>query len=335
MPRPTKNLHACALSAETIEDLAMKKCIVKEMMVPLSEYATVSESDSLADAVIALEESQKHFDPSRYRHRAILVLDDQGRVSGKIDQIDLLKALEPKYDTLQNRTGMAHLVFTKKFMESMLTSYSLWEKPMEEICSKGANRRLKDFMHVPAESEYIEEDASLDVAIHLLISQRFQSLLVTREGEVVGILRLTDVFTEVVDAVKACRLQHGCGKDRFLRSYLTSLGGGDGRGHRGGIAASALRLHCIQFRGFDIFEIALSFGCQNASHRRNETGKRRLLAASAARIRKIEKEGISQGPGQLQLHASFQPAAVADVLQRFPRKLGIPPGRKFRCLQGF
>lgn len=184
----------------------MKKRIVKEMMVPLSEYATVSESDSLADAVVALEKSQKHFDPSRYRHRAILVLDDQGRVSGKIDQIDLLKALEPKYDTLQTRTGMAHLVFTKKFMESMLTSYSLWEKPMEEICSKGANRRVKDFMHVPAESEYIEENASLDVAIHLLISQRFQSLLVTRDGEVVGILRLTDVFTEVVHAIKACSL---------------------------------------------------------------------------------------------------------------------------------
>ena len=181
----------------------MKKRIVKEFMVPLTEYATVSESASLADAVIALEESQKQFDPLRYRHRAILVLDDQERVCGKIDQIDLLKALEPKYDALQDRTGMAHLVFTKKFVESMLTSYSLWEKPMEEICSKGAHRRVKDFMHIPVEGEYIEENASLDVAIHLLVSQRFQSLLVTRNGEVVGILRLTDIFTEVVDAVKA------------------------------------------------------------------------------------------------------------------------------------
>ena len=185
----------------------MKKRIVKDLMVPLSEYATVSETASLADAIFALEMSQEKFDPARYPHRAILVLDDSGWVCGKIDQIDLLKALEPKYDALQSREGMAHLVFTKKFIQSMLTSYNLWETPMEEICGKGANRRVKDFMHIPVESEYIEENASLDVAIHLLISQRFQSLLVIREAEVVGILRLTDVFTEVVAAIKACRIQ--------------------------------------------------------------------------------------------------------------------------------
>jgi CBS domain-containing protein len=185
----------------------MKKRTVKDLMVPLSEYATISETASLADAILALERSQKQFDPSRYRHRAILVVDDQGRVSGKIDQIDLLKALEPKYEELQSRLGMAHLVFTKKFMQSMLTSYNLWEKPMEEICRKGAERKVKDFMYIPSEAEYIEENASLDVAIHLLVAQRFQSLLVTREEQVVGILRLTDIFTEMVNAVKACRIQ--------------------------------------------------------------------------------------------------------------------------------
>lgn len=185
----------------------MKKRTVKELMVPLSAYATVSETASLADTVAALEASQQRFGPSRYPHRAVLVIDDKGRVSGKIDQIDLLKALEPKYDHLQGRAGMAHLVFTKKFIRSMLTSYNLWETPMEEICRKGAERRVKDFMSVPSEGEYIEENASLDEAIHLLITQRFQSLLVTCEEEVVGILRLTDVFTHVVDAIQACGLQ--------------------------------------------------------------------------------------------------------------------------------
>jgi hypothetical protein len=33
-----------------------------------------------------------------------------------------------------------------------------------------------------------------------------QSLLVTRQGEIVGILRLTDVYVEVSERIKACEL---------------------------------------------------------------------------------------------------------------------------------
>ena len=180
----------------------MKNRTVKDLMVPLSEYATVSETASLFDAVTALEQFQGRFDPSRYRHRAILVLNGNGRVIGKVSQIDIIKALEPKYDEIPSHDGLAHLGFTKKFIQSMLSSYNLWETPMEDICRKGADRKVKDFMHTPTEGEYIEEGESRDMAIHLLVAQRHQSLLATREEKVVGILRLTDVFTEVVDAMK-------------------------------------------------------------------------------------------------------------------------------------
>lgn len=47
--------------------------------------------------MIELEKSQKRFDDERYRHRAILVLDNSGNVVGKLSQLDVLKALEPRY----------------------------------------------------------------------------------------------------------------------------------------------------------------------------------------------------------------------------------------------
>ena len=40
----------------------------------------------------------------------------------------------------------------------------------------------------------------------MLVVGQLQSLLVTREGEVTGILRLTDVFHEVLKMVKVCKL---------------------------------------------------------------------------------------------------------------------------------
>ena len=75
----------------------MKTQMIKNLMVPLSEYATVPVDATLLDAVVALEKAQAAFDQTKYRHRAVLVLDKDNQVVGKIGQLDALKALEPKY----------------------------------------------------------------------------------------------------------------------------------------------------------------------------------------------------------------------------------------------
>jgi len=184
----------------------MKSHMVRELMVPLSEYATVSEDATLFEAVMALEKSQATFDHTRYPHRGLLVLNDDQRVVGKISQLDVLRALEPKYEQMLGRHGMAHSGLTKKFMRSLMADYDLWSAAMTDICKKAASLKVKDFMYEPIEGEDVEEDATLDQAIHQLILGRHQSLLVTRKSQIVGILRLTDVFAAVVDSIKTCAL---------------------------------------------------------------------------------------------------------------------------------
>jgi CBS-domain-containing membrane protein len=62
-------------------------------------------------------------------------------------------------------------------------------------------------MYAPSAGEYIQQDASLDIAIHQLIVGCHQSLLVKDDrGEIVGILRLTDVFAAVFHKLKECKL---------------------------------------------------------------------------------------------------------------------------------
>ena len=56
------------------------------------------------------------------------------------------------------------------------------------------------------EGEFVGEDVSLNEAVHQLVIGHHQSLLVVREKEIIGILRLTDVFSQVSDMVKACGL---------------------------------------------------------------------------------------------------------------------------------
>jgi CBS domain-containing protein len=176
----------------------MKNMPVKELMVPLAEYATVSEDATLAEAIISLEKAQQSFDHTKYRHRAILVLDRDNRVIGKISQIDALRALEPKYGEIQiDSYGSTFRHYSKTLLKSIQEQYRLLEKPFDDISKKAAEQKVKSFMRNMTEGEFLSEDATLDEAIHLLVLGNHQSLLVTRKSDIVGILRLTDVFAAV------------------------------------------------------------------------------------------------------------------------------------------
>jgi len=177
----------------------MKTVSIKELMIPLEEYATVSEDATLADAIVALEYAQKTYCRAKYRHRAILVLDhDHSQPIGKISQIDALKALEPKYKEIQGRdTRGTFRHFSRMFLNSMIEYHRLFEGALEDLRKMAATIHVHDFMHSLSAEECIDENATLDQAVHLLIMGHQQSLLVSRNGKIVGILRLTDVFAAV------------------------------------------------------------------------------------------------------------------------------------------
>ncbi len=186
----------------------MKTYKVKELMVSLSEYVTVSEDATLFDAVKALEEAQKNFKPDRYPHRAVLVFDKNNKIIGKLGQLDILKALEPKYFDMQDRPGMKGLGFSKQFMKSMLENFRLLDGAMENICRKAGETKVIKFVVTPTEGEFVDMDASLNEAIHQLVLGQHQSLLVTnKDADIVGILRLTDLFSIICQSMHECGLE--------------------------------------------------------------------------------------------------------------------------------
>ena len=174
-------------------------------MIPLSEYATVGVGATLYEAVLALEEAQLDFDLTRYRHRAILVLDEQGKVAGKISQLDVLRALEPKYDEmLEKNQHKQSFGFSKKYMESVMTQFNMWDTDLSSICRKSGAQPVAKYMHTLSEGEYVDENVTLAEAVHQLVMCNTQSLMVTSDEKIVGILRLTDVFASIFHTMKEC-----------------------------------------------------------------------------------------------------------------------------------
>ena len=175
--------------------------VVKDIMVPLLEYPTVSNEATLREAVEALEKAQKKLDPTRYRHRAVLVFDENNKIVGKVSQLDVLKALEPKYDQMKDKRSLTRFGFSQEFMKSLFKQFELLDQPLDDIGKKAGKLKVKEIMNTPSDGEFVEETATLNEAIHQLVLGHHQSLLVTRGKDIVGILRQTDVFKEVFEAI--------------------------------------------------------------------------------------------------------------------------------------
>jgi CBS domain-containing protein len=173
---------------------------IKDLMVSLDEYAVVPEDATVLEALNALESAQENLPPGREPHRAVLVVDKRKKVVGKIGQLAFLRALEPKYLHLGDLKTLARAGLSEDFVDEMMENLSFLRGSLEDICRQAGSLRARDVMHPVSES--IDENAPLAEAIHKIVLWQTLSILVTRRGEVVGILRLSDLFTAVSARIK-------------------------------------------------------------------------------------------------------------------------------------
>ncbi len=173
---------------------------VRDLMIPLSEYAVVPTSATLLDAVLALETAQRDLPPERQPYRAVLVADPGGKVVGKIGQLAFLRALEPKYGIVDDLGKLARAGISSEFVGSMMEHFQLFRDNLNDLALRGSTIPVVDVMHPVTES--IDEEALLSEAIHRIVTWQTLSLLVTRSKDVVGLLRLSDVCDEIFRQMK-------------------------------------------------------------------------------------------------------------------------------------
>lgn len=174
---------------------------VKDLMLALSEYATVGEDATLKEALNALSKAQLGLHQDRHYHRAVLVLNRAGRVVGKLSHWAILRALQPR--TLRNAdvASMARAGLPEAFLETLKQNMAGAAGNLEQLCHHAASVRACDAM-VPV-LESIDEQASMTQAVQEMVAKHCQSMLVTRSGKVIGILRMSDVFQEVADRIRS------------------------------------------------------------------------------------------------------------------------------------
>jgi CBS domain-containing protein len=177
---------------------------LKDLMVPVEDYASISVDASILEGILAIRKAQRREfpdDPARHRDRAVLVKDQQGEVIGKLSMWSIIGCLEPSYR--QERGGSAsskaasRVGSAREVIDMMMESSHLWRSRLGSIASETTHLKIKNLLHAPRDKELVDEDASLEKAIHQLVAGHFMSLLVTRKKRIIGIVRLIDVFDAV------------------------------------------------------------------------------------------------------------------------------------------
>ncbi len=179
----------------------MKNYKVKDLMVPLSEYATVSVGCTLHEAVQSLEKSHRESENSIYKHRAILILNEKRDVIGKLSHLDALRALSPEHNRTYGTEELNRFGFSNSFIRKLHQQRQQQNTPLEELCRNAEKHKVEDYMCAPKEDECIDFQSDLPTAIHQLVQENTRSLLVKKEGKITGILRLTDLFSSIFHTI--------------------------------------------------------------------------------------------------------------------------------------
>ncbi|MBG0789806.1 MAG: CBS domain-containing protein [Desulfovibrionaceae bacterium] len=169
---------------------------VKELMIPVADYQTLGEDASLGDVAAALNAS---------KHRDILVVDKDGSFVGVLTMGDFILALEPNYRKL-NKKNLDTDILSNRLVAEQFKEFNLWGDSLSNICSKAVRIKVTDAMHVPEEGHYIDGDSDIQHGVHMYMVGTPQPLIVRGNGNVIGVLRMSDVFAEIVKRMNACAL---------------------------------------------------------------------------------------------------------------------------------
>lgn len=178
----SKIIEACRHGSE--EPSAEKR--VMDVMIPIGDYNTLTEEDTVGDAIVKLKES---FSPaistSRIMEmgpRSLPVFDYTGKVNGLLTSMDLLKGIIPGY-LKDPKVSMA---------DSVRYSPMFWTGMFKREVQNLAKKKIKEIMS-PAPLT-IEGETNLMEAAFMMVKNNVRRLVVVRLGKVIGMIRDQDLF---------------------------------------------------------------------------------------------------------------------------------------------
>lgn len=155
------------------------KTTLSQIMIPLDHYPMVSEEESLENTLNILSEEFKLRDHRWHNYEAILTTNSHGEVTGML-------------------TLRSALIITRK-----IKFPNLFHRLLDLSKSQTTNLstlKVKQFIN-PSKNRLIDISAEVDEAISFVLKHNLNSLLVSNNQMIVGVIRTIDLFWYIEDVL--------------------------------------------------------------------------------------------------------------------------------------
>lgn len=175
---------------------------IKDIMIPISNYAVARSSDTLSEAVPLLRRIYCLIEDGKCTeagHRSILVVNDKGSLVGILNFSSILAALLPEI-----AGGIAakleSLGISLAYAEAASTDLDETRLSFRARVKKNAETKLDQIM-LKIKGSIDAESTVLD-ALKLIYRNKINILPVYESGELVGVVRDSDMFLVVAEILK-------------------------------------------------------------------------------------------------------------------------------------
>ena len=176
---------------------------VKDLMAQIEEYEKIDAEAPLCEALQHL----KRYDERRKAgervgiHKTMLVTDSSGAIVGKLSLYDFIKGLVPERARDRKLSRKFSSMVSGRALEvadqvgDMQERFKWLHSTFFDLVKTETGKKVKDVMS-PTYPLLTEED-TINKAIYIMFKENIRQPMVTRDGEIVGIINLMAVFSEL------------------------------------------------------------------------------------------------------------------------------------------
>jgi predicted transcriptional regulator len=178
---------------------------VKDIMSPIEDYDMVQEDDRICEALRIIRDNYQKIEarqPGNF-HKTLFVKSAEGDIVGKLSIYDLIRGLVPESVRTAGTAKERHRTISAKEAEAAEEIAEIQERfqwldtNFFELVQKESQRKVRDVMS-PVHP-LLKEDDTINKSIYVMFRENIRQPLVDRDGKIVGVVALMDIFPELLE----------------------------------------------------------------------------------------------------------------------------------------
>lgn len=178
---------------------------VKDIMAHIDEYEKIDAEAPLCNALATMKSNHEKLKkglPGPY-HKTMMVTDATGKIISKLSFFDLIKGLVPESAKEVKHSKRFYAILSSRTLEvadeitEMQKRFQWLHSSFSDLVKQETKKKVKDVMS-PIYPLLTEED-SINKAVFVMFKENIRQPLVTRDGEIIGVVSLMDVLPELLE----------------------------------------------------------------------------------------------------------------------------------------